>query len=149
MQSPEGAGRLLVPSHRFQERGNEVTSDDRTAAALERIATALEQMALERVPPLSAPFVMAPPDDAPWPTTPPADLPPTSPTAPLSQTVALPPVQPFQFTPPAPMPPGPAARWAAGMNHAAGHKPLKENSRGLYCPTRLQDGTYCTFAVKP
>jgi hypothetical protein len=66
----------------------------REAVALERIATALEQMALNAIPAdaLST-------GEPPLPTSP-ADLPPTSPTVPLSQTVALPPVQPFQFTGP-------------------------------------------------
>ena len=97
-----------------------MTADDRTAAALERIATALEQMALDRVPDHTIPPLMdqdiSPMGEAPWPTQPPADLPPTSPTAPLTPTtvggqwvaaalanaptVALPPVQPFQFTGP-------------------------------------------------
>ena len=73
---------------------------------LDRIATALEQMALERGAdraPLFG-FVNSDPnrpvDQEPPLPTPPADLPPTTPTAPLSQTVALPPVQPFQFTGP-------------------------------------------------
>jgi hypothetical protein len=72
-------------------------------AALERIATVLEQMILERMP--KDPETGAPvgflTGEPPLPT-PPADLPPTSPTAPLTATVPLPPVQPapFQFTGP-------------------------------------------------
>ena len=112
-----------------------VPFDERTVYALERIATALEQMALNAIP------VDALPTGEPPLPTPPADLPPTSPTAPLSatvvnQTVPLPPVMAV------------APRWAAGMNHAAGHKPLKENNRGLYCPTKLTDGSWCQWAVK-
>ena len=135
-------------------QANEQDHEMRRTTALERIATALEQMALERGADRARLFGFVnsdpnrPVDQEPPLPTPPADLPPTTPTAPLSQTVALPPVQPFQFTPPAPMPPGPAARWAAGMNHAAGHKPLKENNRGLYCPTKMPDGTWCQFTVK-
>lgn len=76
-----------------------MTVDDRTVAALERIATALEQMALDRGA-LVVEHVMGNLTGEPPLPTPPADLPPTTPTAPLSQTVALPPVQPFQFTGP-------------------------------------------------
>jgi hypothetical protein len=94
-----------VNTQEYLAREPEMIVEARTAAALERIATALEQMALDMVRPGTfnppPPF---PPDalltgEPPLPT-PPADLPPTTPTAPLSQTVALPPVQPFQFTGP-------------------------------------------------
>ena len=71
----------------------------RRTVALERIATALEQMALDRGA-LVVEHVMGNLTGEPPLPTPPADLPPTTPTAPLSQTVALPPVQPFQFTGP-------------------------------------------------
>ena len=86
-----------------------MTADDRTAAALERIATALEQMALERVSP-TVTFEGLPTAEPLLPT-PPPDLRPmpdqngfpgerqfvnAAPTA----TVPLPPVQPFQFTGP-------------------------------------------------
>ena len=87
--------------------------DDRTAAALERIATALEQMALDRVPNVGFHQIAAQagalargeilPSEPPWPTQAPADLPAMSPSAPLTQTVTvpLPPVAaPFQFTGP-------------------------------------------------
>ena len=77
----------------------EIVPGLRTAAALERIATALEQMALDRGA-LVVEHVMGNLTGEPPLPTPPADLPPTTPTAPLSQTVALPPVQPFQFTGP-------------------------------------------------
>jgi hypothetical protein len=68
----------------------------REAVALERIATALEQMALNAIP-ADALSTGEPPLP-----TPPADLPPTSPTAPLTATVALPPVvaPQYQFTGP-------------------------------------------------
>lgn len=113
-------------------------NEERVAVALERIATAVEQWVLEH--PAEAKVAGFLTGEPPLPT-PPADLPPTSPTAPLSativnQTVPLPPVMAV------------APRWAAGMNHAAGHKPLKENNRGLYCPTKLPDGSWCQWAVK-
>ena len=100
-------------------------TDDRTAAALERIATALEQMALNAIPANALPT-----GEPPLPTPPP-----NLPVQPIMQP--LPPVQPAA-----------AVRYQAGMTHAAGHKPLKENNRGLYCPTKLADGTWCQFAVK-
>jgi len=76
-----------------------VTADDRTAAALERIATALEQMALDRAPDHTIPPLMdrdiSPMGEPPWPT-----QAPNLPITPIMQP--LPPVQaaPFQFTGP-------------------------------------------------
>lgn len=114
---------------------------DRISAALERIAVALEQAALERLP-ADDPFRAGLPTEEP-----PLPTPPNLPIQPIMQP--LPPVQaaPFQFTPPAPAVVEPTFRYQAGMNHVAGHKPLKENNRGLYCPTKLQDGTWCQFTV--
>ena len=126
---------------------------DRGDAALERIATALEQMALsqeslyvERLKFITEGPVALPTGEPPLPT-PPPDLPMTPIIPPMGvpgYTVPLPPVVVA-----APQSrPEPPYRWSAGMNHAAGHKPLKENNRGLYCPTKLPDGTWCQFAVK-
>ena len=113
-------------------------NEERVAVALERIATAVEQWVLEHPAEAKAAGFLT--GEPPLPE-PPADLPPTTPTAPqtatvVNQTVPLPPVMAV------------APRWAAGMNHAAGHKPLKENNRGLYCPTKLTDGSWCQWAVK-
>ena len=117
---------------------------DRGDAALERIATALEQIALEQMP------AGLPTGEPPLPT-PPPELVQVSGPAQFNQPPVMQPLPPlaapFQFTGPAPAAvEGP--RWSAGMNHTAGHKPLKENNRGLYCPTKLQDGTWCQFTVK-
>lgn len=110
-------------------------NEERVAVALERIATALEQMVLDRLPEPVALLTGEPPLPEP-----PAEyvLTPTAPQTAtvVNQTVPLPPVMAV------------APRWAAGMNHAAGHKPLKENNRGLYCPTKLPDGSWCQWAVK-
>ena len=71
---------------------------DRTAAALDKLVTAVEQMALSQI---SEPTVGLPTGEPPLPT-PPPDLPLTAPTAPLTPTVTvpLPPVTPFAFTGP-------------------------------------------------
>ena len=83
----------------YLAREPEMIVEARTAAALERIATALEQMVLNEMGTAKAAQVGFLTGEPPLPP-PPADLPPPPPTAPLSQTVALPPVQPFQFTGP-------------------------------------------------
>ena len=89
--------------------GRIIPADERAAAALERIATALEQMALDGgVPQISRrPHVQLvegdgfPTGEPPLPT-PPADLPPTSPSATSATvTTSLPPITPaYQFTGP-------------------------------------------------
>ena len=118
-------------------QANEQDHEMRRTTALERIATALEQMALERGADRARLFGFVnsdpnrPVDQEPPLPTPPPNLP----VQPIMQP--LPPVQPAA-----------AVRYQAGMTHAAGHKPLKENNRGLYCPTKLADGTWCQFAVK-
>ena len=93
----------------YLAREPQMIADGRTAAALERIATALEQMALDRGAdraPLFG-FVNSDPnrpvDQEPPLPTPPPDLVTHSVPAlesPNQSTVALPPVQPFQFTGP-------------------------------------------------
>ena len=112
-----------------------ITANEKTAAALERIATALEQMALDGAgKPLSLAELGFPTAEPPLPT-PPADLPPTSPTAPLSQTVALPPVQPFQFTGPSAFCPVHRVPWKtvpAGTSKRTG----AAYSAFLACPER-------------
>ena len=78
------------------------TFDERHAAALERIATALEQMVLNEMGTAKAAQVGFLTGEPPLPT-PPADLVTHSVPAlesPNQSTVALPPVQPFQFTGP-------------------------------------------------
>jgi len=39
----------------------------------------------------------------------------------------------------------PQSRWAEGQVHAANHRPLKTNARGLFCPTKLENGTWCPW----
>jgi hypothetical protein len=48
---------------------------------------------------------------------------------------------------PAPASAPPARQWAVGMVHAPDHKPLKENRRGLFCPTKLEDGSWCQWTA--
>lgn len=60
------------------------------------------------------------------------------------------------FAPTAPLPPvqmhrtaavaQPVARtWDVGMKHQEDHKPLKVNARGLFCPTKMRDGSWCEW----
>ena len=85
------------------------TFDERAAAALERIATALEQMVLNEMGTAKAaqvgfltgePPLPTPPPDLPRPQLPPADPSLIGTEYGPVRTVALPPVQPFQFTGP-------------------------------------------------
>jgi hypothetical protein len=39
----------------------------------------------------------------------------------------------------------PSSAWHEGQSHDPAHKPLKTNARGLFCPTKLQDGTWCPW----
>lgn len=52
----------------------------------------------------------------------------------------------------APQPIRPAAQsrqtWAEGQVHAQGHKPLRTNKRGLFCPTKMPDGEWCDWSAK-
>lgn len=34
--------------------------------------------------------------------------------------------------------------WAVGQVHADGHNPLRSNSRGLFCPTKV-NGAFCEW----
>lgn len=110
-------------------------SDD--TAILERIAIALEQLVLEYMdhnP--SAPKIVERP-------TAPAPMGPMSPEPP--------PVAPYAVQPPAP---GPIPQYqtpvfTVGSIHTQGHKPLKMNSRGLFCPTKMPDGSWCPWRVTP
>jgi hypothetical protein len=45
-------------------------------------------------------------------------------------------------TPPAPVT---AAGPDEGFVHAPGHRPLRRNGRGLYCPTKMADDTWCPW----
>ena len=107
-----------------------MTADDRTAAALERIATALEQMALNAIPADALPT-----GEPPLPTPPPeyTPMPGTLPNA----TVPLPPVQPaqFQFTGPSAFCPVHRLPWRtvpAGTSKKTGNA----YSAFLACPER-------------
>jgi hypothetical protein len=93
-----------------------MTTDDRIAAALERIATALEQGVLA-----SLPDPGLPPTASAWPEPPP-------PTAP--------PAGEFVFT-------GPVVSVAAG--ECPVHHKARAGTKGLYCPTKLPDGTWCQW----
>ena len=118
-------------------------TDDRTVAALERIATALEQMALDRLAaPLEMLTVGLPTGEPPLPTPPPEYVtqqitpfnpPPTANAA----TVALPPVQPapYQFTGPSAFCPVHRVPWQtvpAGTSKRTG----RAYSAFLACPER-------------
>lgn len=39
----------------------------------------------------------------------------------------------------------PSTAWQVGQQHDTSHKPLKANARGLFCPTKLQDGSWCAW----
>jgi hypothetical protein len=60
---------------------------------------------------------------------PPYPVPVLAPSAPVPQA-PFPPMQP---------------NWQAGMVHQNGHNPLKTNSRGLYCATRMENGEWCKW----
>lgn len=49
----------------------------------------------------------------------------------------------------APMPAAGRTTWKEGDVHQDGHKPLKTNARGLFCPTKLEDGAWCDFHPEP
>lgn len=113
------------------------------ADSLARIATALEQLVLEYMeakhPPQS-------PQTAPAPQ---AQRPP----APPPFVTEPPPVGQYETKPPAVPNGGPipfsSPVFIEGSVHASGHKPLKINKRGLYCPTKLTDGSWCQWRVTP
>lgn len=113
-------------------------------ASLERIATALEQLVLEymeaRQKVAGAPQMAVAPQ---------AQRPP----APPPQGPEPPPVGQYETKPPAPPngAPQPFATpvYIEGSVHASGHKPLKSNKRGLYCPTKLADDSWCPWRVSP
>lgn len=110
-------------------------SDD--TAILERIAIALEQLVLEYMD--QHPSARA---EVSRPTAP-------SPTGPVGPEP--PPPAPYTTPPPAP---GPIPQYQTpvfveGSIHAQGHNPLKMNRRGLFCPTKLQDGSWCQWKVAP
>lgn len=112
----------------------------RSVKALERIATALEQLVLEKMPEpksvleriAAAPHMGdLPPDQLPPPPAGP------SPEFLASRDLPAQPIVP-QFQPMQP-------NWQAGMVHQNGHKPLKINARGLYCPTKMDNGEWCKW----
>jgi hypothetical protein len=101
----------------------QVTIADPSLAMLTRIAVAVEQIALELANRPQGSGL--------------AQLPPVRPqvmTAPLPVSQPIP--QPAQ-----------ANGWAVGAVHEPNHKPLKTNQRGLYCPTKLPDGSWCQFTA--
>lgn len=123
----------------------EIQTQMKEAAALERIATALEQLVLEFIEArLKAPQA---------PQMPVAAMP-FRPPAPAPQSPEPPPVGVYDTKPPAgPVNGGPqpfaTPVFIEGSVHATGHKPLKVNKRGLYCPTKLADDSWCPWRVSP
>ena len=109
--------------------------------ALERIATALEQLTLEY---MEARNVSRAPQSA---VAPQGQRPP----APAPQMPEPPPLGAYEQRPPANGAPLPyqAPVFAVGAIHMTGHKPLKTNSRGLFCPTKMPDGSWCPWRVTP
>ena len=116
-----------------------ITANEKTAAALERIATALEQMALDgttrAAPTWNQPDGL-PTGDPPLPT-PPPDLSASVSVPIVNQTVPLPPVQPapFQFTGPSAFCPVHRVPWKtvpAGTSKRTG----AAYSAFLACPER-------------
>lgn len=111
-----------LPDGQYVDR---VTAEDRLTNALNRLAAAIE-LALPVLTDMSAPRRPAAP--------PPAVYQPT-PVPSAAAPVYAPPVA-------APVALG---GLTVGSIHIQGHKPLRQNSRGLFCPTRLADGSYCQF----
>ena len=108
------------------------------ADRLERIAVALEGLVAIAKPTDLAAFHASAPRTAPEPRQaqsgpsdpePPYPVPVLAPSAPVPQA-PFPPMQP---------------NWQAGMVHQNGHNPLKTNSRGLYCATRMENGEWCKW----
>lgn len=55
------------------------------------------------------------------------------------------PAQAMAISAPIPQFPPMQPNWQAGMVHQNGHKPLKINARGLYCPSRMENGEWCKW----
>lgn len=36
-------------------------------------------------------------------------------------------------------------KWTEGQVHEQGHKPLRTNRRGLFCPTKMPDDSWCPW----
>lgn len=72
-------------------------------------------------------------------------------TAPERRPIPLDPIDPeppfpaVTVAPSAPIPPFIPLK--AGDVHTQGHNPLRENNRGLYCPTKV-DGDWCKWTAK-
>lgn len=63
-------------------------------------------------------------------------------------TEPLPPVQAFRTAAtqqPTYVAPAPVSGWQAGMKHQDDHKPLRLNARGIYCPTKMRDDSWCPW----
>ena len=135
----ERAGSVVGPTDWIDNEGMRMAlALERIALSTERIAIALEQAALEYVAKDAAQTFTRmtghelPPDQLP---PPPVSVAPSGPSAAFRESRDLP-AQPFM-----PMQPN----WQAGMVHQNGHKPLKVNSRGLFCPTKLDNGEFCNW----
>jgi len=118
-----------------------MSSDDATlvlARAIERLAAAIEgRTTIQTMPSVAGAVFDAKPAML-------HDLPPDE-VAPIPG--AFPPDPRAAAAPIAPPPPQNIAPqgWYVGAVHTAGHKPLKANRTGLYCPTKLQDGSWCPW----
>ena len=134
----ERAGAVVGPTDWIDNEGMRMAlALERIALSTERIAIALEQAALESVAKDAAQtFTRITGHDLPPEQLPPPPMSP-SPEFLASRDLPAQPIVP-QF---APMQPN----WQAGMVHQNGHKPLKVNSRGLFCPTKLDNGEFCNW----
>jgi len=136
-----------------QEIGAEAAAGFAIAQAIERLATAVEHLgiwgpaptALAPMPSVASAVFDVPPTmlhDLP-----PDELAPIPGAFPPDPRAAQPPVTAGapQFVPPNPPQNTAPSGWFAGAVHTPGHKPLKANSKGLFCPTKLQDGSWCPW----
>jgi hypothetical protein len=104
------------------------------ADRLERIAVALEAIQALVKPSDLAAFNASAPRTAPEPR--------------QAQSGPIDPEPPFPARTVAPSAPIPVAiPLKAGDIHTQGHNPLRENNRGLYCPTKI-DGEWCKWTTK-
>jgi hypothetical protein len=104
----------------------------RVATALERLATAAERYVTNRTGepvraiPMRSEYVETPP-------------PPPAPSRDEVQVAGTAPASEFRFSASA------GARLREGEKHDPEHKGVKPGRSGLYCPTKLGDGTWCQW----
>ena len=153
----ERAGAVVGPTDWIDNEGMRMAlALERIALSTERIAIALEQLALAQIPePKSvlqriaeAPRMGSdlPPDQLPPPPVAPVSVAPAGPSAAFRESRDLPAEQDLSVLigyAPAFQPMQP--NWQAGMVHQNGHKPLKVNPKGIYCPTKMPDDSWCAW----